>query len=97
MIVTHNMDEAALNADRICCIGNGEVLSVTTPEEMFADPGNCRKMGIDIPRLTSFSNKVRDILIKDHPGVRFGGPHFDIRKEVLSILTALQEGGSHVK
>lgn len=97
VIVTHNMDEAALNADRICCIGNGEVLSVTTPEEMFADPGNCRKMGIDIPRLTSFSNKVRDILIKDHPGVRFGGPHFDIRKEVLSILTALQEGGSHVK
>ena len=54
-------------------------------------------MGIDIPRLTSFSNKVRDILIKDHPGVRFGEPHFDIRKEVLSILTALQEGGSHVK
>ena len=95
VIVTHNMDEAALNADRICCIGNGEILSVTTPEEMFADPDNCRKMGIDIPRLTSFSNKVRTILKKDHPGVRFEGPFFDIRKEVLSIITALQSGGSH--
>lgn len=95
VLVTHNMDEAALNADRICCIGNGEILSVTTPQEMFSDPDKCRQMGIDIPRLTAFSNKVRDLLSEGDPGLRFDGPLFDIREEARSVLRALKAGDSH--
>ena len=35
ILVSHNMDEAAVNCDRICLIDHGKIKAVGTPEELF--------------------------------------------------------------
>ena len=35
ILVSHNMDEAAVNCDRICLIDNGKIKAVGTPAELF--------------------------------------------------------------
>jgi osmoprotectant transport system ATP-binding protein len=51
ILVTHDMTEAFLLADRVAVMRNGELLQVATPKEMVATPANdfVRAM-IDIPR-----------------------------------------------
>ncbi|MBR2523814.1 MAG: ATP-binding cassette domain-containing protein [Clostridiales bacterium] len=90
VLVTHNMDEGAAIADRVCCIGDGRILSVADPTELFRDSGKCREMGIDIPKITAFSQKVKDIISGELPGIEFGEIYFDARKEVRSIRRAVR-------
>jgi NitT/TauT family transport system ATP-binding protein len=51
ILVTHDMTEAFLLADRVAVMRNGELLQVATPKELVAAPANefVRAM-IDIPR-----------------------------------------------
>jgi osmoprotectant transport system ATP-binding protein len=51
ILVTHDMTEAFLLADRVGVMRNGELLQVATPKDMAAAPANdfVRAM-IDIPR-----------------------------------------------
>lgn len=94
IIVTHNMDEAAVNADRICCIKDGRILSLTTPEELFSDYSKCKSMGIDIPKITSFARRVRHVIRETVPDIKVDGISFDPREACALIYNAtLKYGG----
>lgn len=91
VLVTHNMDEAAKNADRICCLGRGEILAITTPEELFSDYDHCRKIGIDIPEITSFSHKIIDNLKAEIPGFKMDEISFASDRLSKQIFNAAVE------
>ena len=89
ILVSHNMDEAARHADRICVIKDGEIMAADTPENIFANVKKAEEMGIDIPRITAFSNRL-----KDHYGkVKFTAPRFESTLEATDMLRALIRGG----
>ena len=91
VLVTHNMDEAAKNADRICCLGRGEILAITTPEELFSDYYHCREIGIDIPEITSFSYKIIDNLKAEIPGFKMDEISFASDRLSKQIFNAAVE------
>ncbi len=88
VLVSHNMDEAAAYADRICCIGGGKVLAVDTPEKLFADEDKLKEMQIACPKLFAFSNRVKCALRGLIPGVEFESPRKSAEDEAESILRA---------
>ena len=50
--VTHDMAEAASNADRLCVMGNGKIALLGTPEEVFARADEIEELGLDLPEVT---------------------------------------------
>jgi len=88
ILVTHNMDDAALYADRICCIKRGRILAVARPEELFGDQERCRELGIDIPVVSSFSASVRAKISEMIEGVSFDNVIYDPEEEACSVYAA---------
>jgi len=91
IIVTHNMDEAATHADRICCLGGGKMLAIDKPEVLFADYRKCKESGIDIPRITSFARNVRHLLRDELPGLEVKGISFDPKESAKILIKAVSE------
>ena len=84
ILVSHNMDEAACYADRICYMKSGKLLCIDTPEAVFDSNGNT-----DIPRplLHDFSMKVRSEICKKLGGmIDFGPVRRNAREEAKNIL-----------
>lgn len=98
ILVSHNMDEAAAHADRICCIGNGRVLAVDTPQKLFADKEKLAQMGIARPALFDFSYRVKAELKKIIHGASFEAPERNAEEEAEAILrgcASASRGGGH--
>ncbi len=93
IIVSHNMDEAAAYCDRICCIKDGEVAVTKTPEELFADWDEVRKIGLDLPKITKFSSRLKEELKKVIPQADFGRPLFEPEAEARAVFNAVLEAG----
>ena len=89
VLVTHNMDEAALYADRICCVRDGSVLAVATPEELFADQSRCKELGIDIPVAASFANNVRRRIISETGTINLDEIRYDPEEEAALLYQAV--------
>ena len=92
ILVSHNMDEAAKNCDRICVIESGKIKAVGSPEELFEN-NRAEELGIQIPRITRFSGLLRSRLEKSYPGIRFEGVNFNPEKEASAIVRAVCERG----
>ena len=88
ILVSHNMDEAAKNCDRICVIDRGKIKAVGTPEELFEN-NRAEELGIQIPRITSFSGLLRARLEKKYPGITFDSVNFNPEKEAAAIVRAV--------
>ena len=58
VLVTHDMDVAASEAERLIVMKGGSVALSGTPEEIFARPEELRSMGLDIPGLLSIANDM---------------------------------------
>ena len=103
ILVSHNMDEAAAHADRVCCIGHGKVLAVDTPDKLFADEERLKQMDIAQPALFAFAGKVKAELKRAIPGAVFDLPKKTAEEEAEAILrgcasasrTKASEGGEH--
>lgn len=95
IIVSHNMDEAAAYCDRICCIRNGEAVTAETPDKLFSDIGKLNKIGIDQPKITKFTNLLKQDLSKRLPGVDFGKVQFDPVEEARSVYRAVLKAGQN--
>ena len=93
IIVSHNMDEAAAYCDRICCIKDGEVAVTKTPEDLFADSDKVRKIGLDLPKITKFSARLKEELKKANPQIDFGRPLFEPEEEARAVFNAVVEAG----
>ena len=92
ILVSHNMDEAAVNCDRICLIKNGKIKAVGTPEELF-EKDRSEELGVQMPRITRFSDLLRARLAKACPGITFEGRYFEPENEARVIVAAASKAG----
>ncbi|MEK4920476.1 energy-coupling factor ABC transporter ATP-binding protein [Cytobacillus sp. FSL R5-0569] len=58
ILVTHSMEDASRYADKIAIMHKGEVYRVGTPLEIFSDPEQLIKMGLDVPEVVKFQQKL---------------------------------------
>ncbi len=60
ILVSHNMDDIAVLADRIVALKDGEIVADGTPKQVFSDREKVKEIGLDIPEAT----KISDMLIE---------------------------------
>ena len=65
--VTHDMEAAAREADRLCVMYGGELKLSGSPEEVFSDPEKIENMGLDLPEITKLVMRLRSLGL-DIPG-----------------------------
>ena len=92
VLVSHNMDEAAVNCDRICLIDNGKIKAVGTPAELFVKK-TADELNVQLPRITRFSAVLRTELEEIYPDIKFGSNCFDPEKEAKVIVDAVCRAG----
>ena len=92
VLVSHNMDEAAVNCDRICLIDHGKIKAVGTPEELFIKE-RAEELGIQRPRISRFSGLLQEQLKKEIPGIVFEGMNFSPEKEAQSVVRSVCRAG----
>lgn len=97
ILVSHNMDEAAVNCDRICLIDHGKIKAIGTPEELFIKE-RAEELGIQRPRISRFSGLLQEKLVNEFPGIVFEGMNFSPEKEAQSIVRSVcRAGGADVQ
>lgn len=97
ILVSHNMDEAAVNCDRICLIDHGKIKAIGTPEELFIKE-RAEELGIQRPRISRFSGILQEKLVNEFPGIVFEGMNFSPEKEAQSIVRSVcRAGGADVQ
>ena len=57
ILVSHNMDDIAVMADRIIALQDGKVVMDGTPKEVFSDRKHIEEIGLDVPFATSLSDE----------------------------------------
>ncbi len=57
VLITHHMDEV-IEADRCVVLNDGKKYFEGTPEELFADVENIKKIGLDVPQVTEITHKL---------------------------------------
>ena len=92
ILVSHNMDEAAVNCDRICLIDNGKIKAVGTPAELFVKK-RADELKVQLPRITRFSAVLRTELEEIYPNIEFAGNYFNPEKEAKVIVAAVCKAG----
>ena len=60
ILVTHDMDVAASEAERLVVMRDGTVALTGTPEEIFSRPVELRSMGLDIPDAAALAQLLRE-------------------------------------
>ncbi len=60
IMVSHNMDDIAVLADRIIALKDGEIAADGTPKEVFSDRELIREIGLDVPTATTVSDRLRE-------------------------------------
>jgi len=96
ILVSHNMDEAAVNCDRICLIDKGRIKALGTPYELF-EKEKAATLGIQLPKITRFSGLVKEELKKIYPGIDLSKRYFEPLKEAGAVVDAvIKAGGADV-
>ncbi|MBM7622465.1 energy-coupling factor transport system ATP-binding protein [Bacillus tianshenii] len=91
ILVTHSMEDAAMYADSIYVMHNGTVGMKGTPREIFSNPEEIQRFGLDVPETVLFMKKLEDRL-----GRNFGGICLTIDEAAEAIASMVQEGeGQH--
>jgi len=92
ILVSHNMDEAAVNCDRICLINDGKIRAIGTPAELFVKK-KADELKIQLPRITRFSAVLRTELEEIYPDIEFRGNYFRPELEAKVIVDAVVRAG----
>lgn len=72
ILVSHNMDDIAVMADRIIALEDGKVVMDGTPKEVFSDRKRVEEIGLDVPFATSLSDE-------------FIARGYDLPKDIISL------------
>jgi len=75
--ITHHMDEVA-GCDRVIVIDQGNVLTEGTPREIFSNPPELRKCGLEVPAVTALAEILAEAGLK-------------VRRDVLNVEEMLPE------
>ena len=87
IMVSHNMDDIAILADRIIAMHNGKVELDGTPEEVFCNREKIAEIGLDLPMAT----RLRDKLVEN--GVNL--PDGIVTPSGLEAALASLKNGAH--
>ena len=87
VMISHNMDDAARWATRVCVMSNGTVAMEGTPREVFSRGEELEKMGLDVPECAKLS------LLLNKEGFDF--PFVCLKEEALAALLKLLGGDHH--
>ena len=66
--ITHYMEEAIF-ADRVIVMDNGEISIEGTPEEVFSQVDEMRKLGLDVPQATEIAYLLNKRGFSLNPGI----------------------------
>lgn len=58
ILVSHNMSDIADLSDKVLVIDSGKMVTIGTPEEVFSKDELLKSVGLEIPPITSFCNKL---------------------------------------
>ncbi len=72
ILVSHNMDDIAVMADRIVALKDGKIVMDGTPKEVFSDRKHVEEIGLDVPFATSLSDE-------------FIARGYDLPKDIISL------------
>ena len=72
ILVSHNMDDIAVMADRIIALKDGKVVMDGTPKEVFSDRKHVEEIVLDVPFATSLSDE-------------FIARGYDLPKDIISL------------
>lgn len=93
IIVSHNMDEAALYSDRILVLSNGQLQCINSPEALFSDMPEIERIGLDLPEIVRLMLAFKNALdINVNPVV------FDLEsatEELIRAASALRDMQTH--
>lgn len=87
VIVSHSMEDVAAVAERIIVMNNGKIALSGGVDEVFAKADELRKMGLNIPQITSIVNSLNAC------GFRIK-PTFTLESAAAEILRYLKKGGA---
>lgn len=57
ILVSHNMDDIAVLADRIVALKDGKIVADGTPKEVFSDRERIKDIGLDVPFATQLTDE----------------------------------------
>ena len=60
VLVSHSMEDVALNTSRIAVMHEGELIMCGTPSEVFKNAKELEKMRLDVPQITKILNELRN-------------------------------------
>ncbi len=86
VLVTHDMDVAAAEAERLVVMRGGAIAMTGTPEEVFSRPDELRSMGLNVPEATLLALELRA------RGIELPGSIYTPRQLAQAVLTKI--GGS---
>lgn len=83
VLVSHNMDDIARLADRVLVLKDGDVMTCTTPGELFSSKEKIAEYGLSLPLITEFVNMIKE----DYPSMKTTCYNpADCAKEIVKVL-----------
>ena len=90
IMVTHSMEEAARNADRIIIFENGSITMEGTPAEIFSETDRLTQMHLSAPKAALVAERLRVM------GLPVKGDIYTI-PQLRSALVSLRKGDIHLQ
>ena len=87
ILVTHSMEDAARYADQIVIMQQGKVAKQGTPEEIFSSPVELMQMGLDVPEVVRFQQKL-----EKQTGIKLEKIYLTIDELSLKVTEVLSRG-----
>lgn len=69
ILVSHNMDDIAMLSDKVLVIDSGKLVTIGTPQEVFSQKEILRKVGLELPPITTFTETLREKEITIKPTI----------------------------
>jgi len=86
IFVTHSMEDIARMADRLMVLNESKIIMDGKPEEIFADPDQLMKIGLDVPQITRVFMELRRL------GVEIDTSVYTVKYAAKLIEQMLGEG-----
>ena len=88
IMVTHNMTDAAENADRMLVLSKGSVVMQGSPREVFSRSGELVRLGLDVPEAEKIAYRLRKLGVPVSEDIYTNA-------QLIEELKALKGGVSH--
>jgi energy-coupling factor transport system ATP-binding protein len=87
VIVSHSMEEVARAAGRIVVMDGGQMAMEGTPAEVFSQPEELERLGLDVPQVTKLAGLLRG------KGLRLDGTIYTLDQAETAVLGLLSGAG----